>query len=105
MICGSLLLFEALSYFQTAYGCVQEGENTPGIGRTFQIRVKAPARFNGLDIFQIEATTEMASVAPSRILPAITHAALTMIGPQVDNKNLGHCEGSERVIGQFNYTV
>lgn len=64
---------------------VPGGENTPEIGLIIQIRVKAPVRFNGLDIFKIEATAEMASAAPSRILSLITHAALPMIGPQVHN--------------------
>lgn len=62
------------------------GKNTPEIGLIIQLRVKALVRFNGLDIFKIEATAEMASVGPSHILSAITHAALTMIRPGVDNK-------------------
>lgn len=61
------------------------GENAPEIGPIIQIRVKAPVRFNGLDIFEIEAAAEMASGAPSRILSAITHAALPVMLPKVDN--------------------
>lgn len=37
-------------------------------------------------VFKIEAITEMVSVAPSHILSAITHAALTMKIPRLDNK-------------------
>lgn len=65
------------------------GENTPEMGLIIQICVKAPVRFDGLGIFKIEVAAETASAAASHILPAITHAALTTIGTQVDDETCG----------------
>ncbi len=61
--------------------------------------MKVSVGFNGLDILEIAAATETASIAQSHILSAALHAALTIRGPQVDNKNCATVKVSDAVIG------